>query len=303
MVAVACLVQAQGRSPVKRAKVPAFDSTTKRAFFPDIFSKLVGERPTAAETPAQAAQSPGAAAVGGSSEAAAASGWSRLISATTLEDEVKAIKLAADKNLTTPTDFAGRGHKEIRRNYTMLAIVFAVIADYDGDVRWKKDAAAARDAFALTASNAKAGGNINVYNAAKKRNNELGDLLNGSSLAAEAQSQETEWVTIADRSAVMQRLEQAGEKNLAAWTASPDAFTENTEHVLHEAEILAMLADVLTREGMEDADDEQYAKFAALMRTNARQVVDALKLNNADQARQAVGEIAKACSDCHDNYR
>ena len=54
---------------------------------------------------------------------------------------------------------------------------------------------------------------------------------------------------------------------------------------------------------MEDGDDEAYAGFANLMKRSALDVVAAVKSNNAEQARTATGEIAKACSDCHDNYR
>ena len=39
------------------------------------------------------------------------------------------------------------------------------------------------------------------------------------------------------------------------------------------------------------------------MRDASRQVVDAVKLKNEDNARKAVGEIMKACSECHESYR
>ena len=72
---------------------------------------------------------------------------------------------------------------------------------------------------------------------------------------------------------------------------------------MHEAEIIAAIAETLTREGMEDGDDESYAGFANLMKRSALDAVAAVKSNNAEQARKATGEIAKACSDCHDNFR
>lgn len=303
MLAVALAVQAQNRTPAKRAKPPTFDSATTRAFAPDLFAKLVGERPA---NPGAVQPPPGGqpSAVAAATDAPkAGSGWSNLITAATLEDEVKAIKLACAKNLTTPTDFAGKGHKEIRRDYTVLAVLFAIIAEYDGDVRWKKDAAVARDLFARTASNAKAGGNVNVYNESKKRFDELSDLLNGSSPPGAAEQQETDWAAVADRAPLMQRLELAGDKNLSPWTSSDSSFAENVESILHEAEIVAALAETLTREGMQDADDETYAGFAERMKRQARNIVDAVRLNNADQARQAVGEISKACSECHESYR
>lgn len=293
---------AQSRKAANRAKLPTFDpAKTNRIFFPDVFARLDGERP--ANPNVRVAQNSSVTVPGGGDAPVAQSyAWSKIISGPTLEDEVKAIKLATDKNITTPQDFAGRGYKEVRRDFSVLAMLFAIINEYDEDVRWKKDAAAARDIFARTASNAKAGNN-NVYNESKKRKDELMDLINGSSLSMKPEDEANDWERIADRSPLMQRLAVGQEEKLAKWTSSEDTFGEEIEGVLHEAEIIAAIAEALTREGMEDGEDETYAEFANLMKTSALNVAAAVKSNNAEQARKATGEIAKACSDCHDNYR
>ena len=54
---------------------------------------------------------------------------------------------------------------------------------------------------------------------------------------------------------------------------------------------------------MEDAGDDSYDGFANRMKEAAREIVEALKLDSHEQAQQAVGEIRKACSECHENYR
>ncbi len=301
---LAVIASGQGRKAANRAKLPSFDSAkTDRIFFPDVFARLEGERP--ANPNVQIVQTPGttAAGPGGGDVAAGQSyAWSKLISGLTIENEVKAIKMATDKNITTPPDFAGRGYKEVRRDFSVLAMLFAIVNEYDGDVRFKRDAAAARDIFARTASNAKAGNN-NVYNEAKKRKDELLDLVNGAALTEKAESEENDWTHIADRSPLMQRLETAHKTNLVKWTSSADTFSEEIEKVMHEAEMIAAIAEVLTREGMEDGDDETYAEFAKLMKGNALDIVAAVKSNNAEDARKATGEIAKACDNCHENYR
>ncbi|HUG69001.1 MAG TPA: hypothetical protein VMM76_14725 [Pirellulaceae bacterium] len=299
---LALIASGQGRQPAKRAKLPTFDSAkTNRIFFPDVFARLEGERP--ANPNAATLQTPSGAAPANADVATNQSyAWSKIISPASIEDEIKAIKLATDKNITTPQDFAGRGYKEVRRDFSVLAMLFAIINEYDADVRWKRDAAAARDIFARTASNAKAGNN-NVYNESKKRKDELQDLLNGAALAEKAVAEENDWTKIADRSPLMQRLEAAQEKKLAAYTSSAASFAEDSENAMREAEVIAAIAETLTREGMEDGEDETYAEFANLMKRSALDVVAAVKSNNADQARAATGEIAKACSDCHDNYR
>ncbi|MBP85403.1 MAG: hypothetical protein CMJ64_01605 [Planctomycetaceae bacterium] len=301
VVSLALVVHAQNRKAAKRAKLPTFQANqTSRFFFDDVLAQLQGERPASPNASVATVETPGApdAATVGESYA-----WSKIISPSTVEDEVKKLKNAINTSITTPTEFAGKGYKEIRRDFSILAMVFAIINEYDADVRWKKDAAAARDIFARTAANAKAGGNINVYKESKRRNDELTDLMGGSSLGNQPEEQANNWEQIADRNPLMQRLVTGAEENLSKWTSNEDEFSNNIEEVLHEAEIVAAIGEVLIREGMEDGDDEEYAAFAKLMETSALDIVAAVKLNDADQARKANGEIAKACSNCHDNYR
>ena len=108
-----------------------------------------------------------------------ASGWSAIVSSTAIEDEIKALKLIVDADVTTPSAYAS-GHKAGRRDFSMLAMLFAIAGEYDGEVRWKKDAPAARDLFARTAANSKVG-TQQAYNEAKLRKQELQDLVGGQS--------------------------------------------------------------------------------------------------------------------------
>jgi hypothetical protein len=229
--------------------------------------------------------------------------WAKLISSTTIEDEIKAIKLEVDKNITTPTEFAGRGHKAIRREYSVLAMLFAIINEYEGDVRFKKDAAAARNVFARTANNTKAGGNTNVFKEAKDRKADLDELLGGSSISSDGGNETPAWPMIIDRSPLMQRLEAAFQAKLTPTLANKDEFSKNAELVLHEAELISVMAAVLTKEGMSDAEDDTYLGFAKTMKDAAIEVANAAKGNNYDQARAAAGKIDKACSQCHESYR
>src|SRR5205823_9188307 len=133
-------------------------------FFADAFKEgLVGERPAdLGKAPDGAVGNalrgvPGTAssALDSGSGAALGSGWSRLISAATIEDTIKSLKQQVDKEVMTLSDFKSGGNKLARRDYSLLAMLFAIASEYDGDVRWKKDAAATRDAFARSAANFK----------------------------------------------------------------------------------------------------------------------------------------------------
>lgn len=303
-VAIA-IAQDQAKAPTKRVSPPKFSpSEVSQVFFDDVFVKLQGERP--ANPTANAALVQGATATvsaNGAPSVGGAGNWSKLISAQTIEDEIKAIKLEIDKNVTTPSEFAGRGHKVIRREFSILAMLFAIIAEYDGEVRFKKDAAIARNLFSRTANNTKAGGNTNVFNEAKLRKGDLDELLNGSSLPAQPTAENPEWSVIIDRSPLMQRLEVIYQEKVAKQLASKDEFSKHNEEILHDAELVSVMAEVLTKETMSDADDQTYVGFANSMKAGAREIVDAVKLNNYDQARAAGGKIDKACSQCHEGFR
>src|SRR6187455_433994 len=110
--AVAIFGQTKAPKVVRRAQPPKPKSD---AFFADAFQEgLVGDRPATlgkaggTGTGSSATSAPDS----GSGLAATASGrWSELISPATIEDAIKAMKQQIDKDVTTLSDFKGKGHK------------------------------------------------------------------------------------------------------------------------------------------------------------------------------------------------
>jgi hypothetical protein len=296
---------------VRRAEPPDFSKVpgVNTTFFPDVFSQaLEGERPAnlGAALPATVANPSTGGATSGSTTGspAGASGWSKVVSATAIEDEIKAIKLRLDPEINTPTKFAGSGHKAARREFTLLAVLYGIIGEYEGDVRWKDVAPGVRDAFARGAANAKVS-TPQAFNEAKLRLDDLGQLIGGGSFGAAGESERTaDWPKVCDdRSPLMQRLESAHQGKLQVMTASADEFKNHADAVAHEANILAALAEVLGKEGMPDADADDYAGWVKQITTASGEILEAVKSNNYDQARKAVGTIGQACSQCHELYR
>jgi cytochrome c556 len=309
IAAVPALLWAQTKAPkvYKRSQPPKF--TSSDPFFADAFKEgLVGERPAdlgKAGAPAIAASSGNAssALAAGSASAAPGSGWSALISAATIEDTIKSLKQQVDKNVTTLSDFKGKGHKAARRDYSLLAMLFGIAAEYDGDVRWKKDAAAARDAFARSAANFKVATDA-AFNEAKARKEELGELVGGSSpFAGKEADAKAPWGQVAGRAPLMQVLESAWEPRLKPLLSDKAQFTSGGDKIVREAELFAAIGEVLGKEGMEDADSEEYKAFSNRLRDGAKQIIEAVKQKNFDDAAKASSVIGKACAECHENYR
>ncbi len=311
-IAIACILpalDAWGQSPPKRkyprAEFPRFNrEEVDRVFFDDVFSHLVGARPK--RDAAATAGLPTPAAANSGREAVPASvpfAWSQVISSLTIEDEIKSLKLDLDRVVTTPSEFAGRGYKAARLDFSLLTVLFAIIDEYDTDVRWKESAAQARYAFARTAANLKAGGSIQVYNESKLRKQDLDDLVRGAKLAARESGVETTGEGLVDRAPLMQVLETRLEAHLKQWTAAATEFRAESDKIRHEAELVAAIGMVLLSGGMDDADDAEYRRFAESLKQGGRRMAEAAKSLDESAARQAMTEISRSCTDCHEGYR
>jgi hypothetical protein len=297
-------VLGQSKPTPKRVKFPEFkdEGRIKTIFFNRALEKLAGARQINTAPMAGGGGNTG----GGGSESAGGGGmagnWATLISAPTIEDEVKAIKLAVDTGVDKPSQFSGGGYLDARYQFSVVAAMFGIIAEFDGDVRWKSQSLGIRDVFSRSAGNCKVGSTA-AYNEAKLRKADLQDLLGGATVAAKATVDDFNWSQVADRAPLMQRLEVAVDERLSPMTSSADEFESNKETILHEAEIVAAISHILTRPQMEDGDDEDYAGYANKMKSGALDLVDAIKLNDSDRAASAVGVMTQSCTECHELYR
>lgn len=226
--------------------------------------------------------------------------WKSLISGTTIEDLVKESKSRLDSVITTPAKFAAGGFKDVRREFTLLASLMAIIDRYPDEIRWKTSAPYGQRAFAKMASNCKVGTQP-VFNEAKLRHQDLQELLKGSKLSGTAD--EVTWEDIADRGPSMQLLEWALREHLAPMTSNDKEFQNNQEEVLKYSELVAAYGQILQQEGMTDADDDTYVELASQMVAAATEAIKATKLGDSEAARTAVGKIDQSCNKCHESYR
>jgi hypothetical protein len=164
-----------------------------------------------------------------------------------------------------------------------------VIADHDEDVRWKKDAATARDLFARAGVNCKVGTDQS-FKESQLRVDDLATMMDGNPPAGKPDRDEDfRWSQLSGRPPLMARLE-AAEKLLGAMTASQGEFSKQLPEAFHEAEIVAAIAEVIRRPDFEYHDDDSYIGYAAAMRDAAVRVRDACLKKDYETARTAVGE-------------
>lgn len=282
----------------RRAKRPEFPHSTLETFFPDAREKLKGERPgprSAVVEKTQPALATPAASI-------ASGAWSKLISPEVLEDEIKARvpKLAAA--VENPTRFKSGEFQTARRELGILAAMLGIVAEYDGRVRWQAEAASLRDQLGRASSNCKVASDAALSDA-RARAEDLQLLVRGSSQAPTSKLVESQWPQIADRTLIMQRLEEAQQQLIAPGTANEKSFADSSATLHHEAEIVAALAEIITRNGYEFADDETYVDYAKLMQQQAASLRSATLDGSFERARSSATEIGQSCTACHEGYR
>ncbi len=307
---IATLIAATGTTSGQepRAKPPKFSKDQFRGiFFDDPSDALSGKRPKITDMKQQSAVVAGGntanSNTASSSGAGSAKGkWLPLADAVNLEDEVKRIKLHYDELVTTPGRFKGGEFQAARTDLALLAMLFAVISEYEGEVRFKKDAALARDLMARSAVRVTTG-SAETFDEAKARKADLQDLVSGTGLNRAAPTEATDWSVVTTRSPLMEYLEIVLDDPLQSGTNDADSVSDSMDDLKRTAGIVAVIAEVLNQEGMEGADDADYRAFAEEMKQAALQLRSALQQNDANAARLAVGELSQSCDKCHESYR
>lgn len=298
---------AVGQTPTSRQRKPKpekFDDALLKIFFDDIREQVGEGQPGGS---GQVVNNPGVANSGTTPTTTPGTGggsstkWSEIISAATLEDEVKATNLLLAEAVQNPGKFRSK-NLDARRYYTVLASVFGVIGQFDGDVRFKEQAPGLREQMAKAGVNCKVASSA-AFQEAKRGHQDLEDLVRGSQIAVEEAPVDFKFFELSDRPVLMQRMEESYQRKLKPFTASKGDFMANSEEVLHEAEMLCLLAKIIQQEGYEYAEDAGYLQHAVQIEDACKAIRDAVKQMNYDAASKAVGDVDKACSNCHSDWR
>jgi Cytochrome C' len=290
----------------KRARPPKWSADVLDAFFPDARTKLVGTRPDYEKASAASATTTAPSASGTTPAATVVAsrgnGWSNLIDAETIETEIKRLAQEVAKDVTAPAQFKGGGYKDCRREFSILAAMFGIAGEYDGDVRWKDSAPLLRDVFARAGRNCKVGTDQTFQEAIQRKQN-LADLISGTRPKTSDAERKADWPQVADLPPLMQRMNIGQQDRLQKWLASKAEFAAHRDDVKHEAQMLATIADIISRPGYEYSDDDTYSEYARNLKQAESDVAAAVDQDNFDQARQAFGRASKACTECHEGYR
>ncbi|MGH7135327.1 MAG: hypothetical protein ACREHD_06275 [Pirellulales bacterium] len=287
----------------KTAPPPKFKDDEVSTFFDDALKQLGPGQPGAVVAAAMPPSGgvPSEDSDGGTATSDA--GWSKLISASTIEDEIKAQAGPLADVTKTPSVFKGGGNQPARVYFTEMAMLFGIIAQYDGDVRWKKDAFGLREIYKRAGGNCKVGTD-NSYKEAKQRSDDLAQLIAGGKVELPKPDPDAKWADIANRPPLMQRMGKEGyDPKIKAWTSDKGEFSKNHNALLEEAQIVAVIAHLIQDPSYEDGEDETYVGYAKELEKAALEIVEAVKGDSLQRAQAAALQLNKACSTCHEGYR
>ena len=296
----------RGQPDRNRALPPNWSQDVLDTFFDDARSTLAGERPNYGKRLLAGSgnpSSPGGLPNGDSSIVKPGTfQWSSLISSDTLETEIKRQKDKLAEHVKTPSRFKGGGYRKCRTIFSSLALLFAVTAEHDSDVRWKETAASLRDLFARAGRNCKVGTD-GSFNEAKLRFQDLEELIRGGKIDGPKPDEDIVWSELVDRAPLMKQMEKSYEEKLEPWLSDAGTFKKNADAIQHESELLAMWAEVILKKNFKAWDEKEYIGFAKDMRDGAKAVSEAVQLKNYDLAEEASGKVYQSCTDCHEGYR
>jgi cytochrome c556 len=294
MVAIAATVLAAPPSP--RAAPPKWTDADLEPFFSDARDALVGARPT----DQSGALGDEAGKVAPAEVAPFL--WSEVVDADALDAEVKGAALRLEQPLANPAVFKEGGHNHCRAEFALLAVLFAIIEEYDGDVRWQRDAGALREAFARASANCQTASDKS-YAEAGLRRGDLADVIRGARVGRQAPPPVGKWSTLAERKMLMQRMQRGLQERVNPGLADARSFAQAAADVRHEAEMLAVLAEIIHREDYEYWDDETFQEYSRELGAAAAELSRAAAEENYEAARAAAGRASQACAACHDGYR
>lgn len=283
-----------------RAEPPdRWDPATENLFRGDPFQAVRGFRPKKNGTGATAR-----ASVVPERNARGLLPWSKLISEETVTDEIKNLQPEVAQNVRRPGTFKAGGNREVEKQFAVIAVMFGIIAEYGEPIRWQTVASDARDAFARAAANAKAGSQ-SAYQESKTRFEDLEELIRGGTVEfGTTQSEESGlWSQLVERRLLMQRIDRSDKERIKPWIANESEFKQHREPLLHEAEMIAALAEIFHQEDYEFYDDDDFVAYCKRLQKQAQELAGAIKNQNLPEVQKLYGDLNKTCSACHEIYK
>ncbi len=229
------------------------------------------------------------------------SDWPTLISGDVMAAETKTLKNSLTDKLANKGRYDST-YKELRVDAAELTCLAGIASEHPDAPNWKKDAKYVRDMASQIALGSSANGE-RFFNKVKPSFDKLEELLAGSKPGGiEEAADKVPFSEVAPRNFLMLRMDRA--YNAMKANINTEAlFKKESEKVNHEASILALLSTIIRSPGYNDADADDYKKFAEGITKSALDMEAAVKNQDFSSYTGALDRCYKACSDCHRDFK
>ncbi|MEM9353579.1 MAG: hypothetical protein AAGA92_11250 [Planctomycetota bacterium] len=278
-----------------RARPPEWGDEAASVFFTDVRDVLVGERPSLGDSSRRTEQS-------SPDQRAPGIAWSDAVPGDVVITEIKRTVGQLEASLASPGKFRGGGNAAAEKHFRWLALLFAIVEEFDAEVRWKREAAGLRN-YAAAVAEACSGTDESAYQRASLAGQDFADLVRGQRPAVSENPSADDWSQLADMSLVMRRMELSLENRVKAALANRKSFRRLSDEASHEAALLAMLASATVHEGSDYAGDDDFETLARKLQVSSRDLMKALENREYETAQQSGAAVTRSCAECHDSYR
>lgn len=256
---------------------------------------------TGDSAPEKTTGEPSAETIGIAPSAQTSGDWGAILTAEVLADETKAIKSSLTDKLQSVGKYSGN-YKELRVDAATLAIFASIANEFPDSPSWRPNAKYIRDAAAEIVRSASANGD-KYYKPTRAAFDRLDALFSGSKPPGlEEASDSLPFPELVGRTPLMFRMERAF-NYLKLNVNTEAAFKKEGAKVTHEGLVLAALARAVAAPTYEDADLDEYQKFARELLQCGTGVAEAVKNGDFAAYNAALDRGSKACTDCHSNFK
>ena len=235
---------------------------------------------------------------------AAASGedtWATLITAATIDEEVKSIRNFLNENVHSVGTF-NSSMLMIPPKAAALGAVAVIVMEHPESVPWKDDAKYVRDlAKKMNSSVLQRGAKD------QKRIEELYDAVDATLSRSkpsglEEPPESDSFAEVAEMRLLMMRMEEA-EKRLKTEAGTEGAMGEKKAMVAHEASMMAVMAKIVAMPAYGYGDDAKFTGYANEVLKASQDIKTAAESGDFASYESALTRVSTTCSNCHSDFK
>ncbi len=237
--------------------------------------------------------------------AAAAVSWSTLISAESINDEVRFLRNEMQSRLTNMGAYK-RSTLEIPVFGSSIAFFAEIAARHDGEISWKENAKYIRvlGTRISEVSSSAQGQTRNSYDEVNNAFLTINEILNNNTPAElpEVEDEAPDFADFADMTYLMKRVER-GQQWMQTNTGSESGFNDKAATAIRETAVLAAMSEAFKAEGYGYNEDEEFTGYLDILRdagTGMKKAVEEKDFSKYDELRSQAGQ---QCTQCHSVYK